>query len=252
MGNSKPRSRTTAKSRSRAASSAPLDEPLGSLNGDAWLDTEHERSSVDDVYSAILLKIIHLHAASGTVLTSTSLARELGVSRTPVVSALDRLAADGMLQKAMNRRAIVRKGAENWLLHIHELREMLEPKAAALAATRITPTALRALADLSVQAVPSDKPTWIGAARAFDYALHLTIADHCGNLPLRTTIYKCWSYKRISYDIGSDKRASLEVGYREHVSILQALERHDADTASAAMLFHLRSASYQTAERRVV
>jgi DNA-binding FadR family transcriptional regulator len=57
------------------------------------------------------------------------------------------------------------------------------------------------------------------------------------------TIYKCWSYKQLIFDAGHDEPSAAETGYREHVAILQALARRDAATASAAMLFHLRSAA---------
>jgi DNA-binding GntR family transcriptional regulator len=217
-----------------------------------WPEDSQELSSVDEVYSAILLKIIRGELASGAVLTSTDLARELGVSRTPVVAALDRLVADGIFEKERNRRAVVREGAEDWLIQIHQLREMLEPRAAALAATRITEEQLARLRRLADLVKPTANGGWTVAARQFDYALHLAIADSCGNLPLRTTLYRCWSFKRISYDAGKDNPAYLEVGYREHLAILQALERRDPETASAAMLFHLRSAVYLTADHRIV
>lgn len=207
---------------------------------------------MDEVYNQILLRIINGTYGGGTILTSTRLAKELKVSRTPVVSALDRLVTDGILEKEKNKRAIVRQGAEEWLLQVHQLREMLEPLAAGLAAEKMTLGAIEELTCLAQAAEPGKYANWIRAARDFDYSLHLAIADHCGNLPLRKTIYKCWSYKRLSYEAGHDDPKHLEVGYREHVAILQSLMRRDAQTASAAMLFHLRSASYLTADHGIV
>jgi DNA-binding GntR family transcriptional regulator len=233
--------------------SAANTEELPVSNGAAISpEVPQELSSVDEVYAAILLKIIHGELVSGAILTSTDLARELGVSRTPVVAALDRLVADGIFQKERNRRAVVREGAENWLIQIHQLREMLEPRAAALAATRITDEQLDKLRKLADLAKPASNRDWTTAARQFDYALHLAIADSCGNLPLRTTLYRCWSFKRISYGAIEPNPANLEVGYREHLIILQALQRRDAETASAAMLFHLKSAVYLTADHGIV
>lgn len=202
-----------------------------------------EPSSVDEVYSQILFRIVKGHIPSGAILTSTRLAAQLNVSRTPIVAALDRLVADGILQKEKNRRAIVRDGAEHWLAQVHQLREIVEPPAAALAATRMTPDAIESLELLRRLAKPSAGEQWIKAARRFDQAIHLAIADHCGNLPLRKTIYKSWSYKRLIFDAGHNNPAAVDAGYHEHVAILQAIARRDAATASAAMLFHLRSAA---------
>lgn len=236
---------------STAALPSHFAEAGALANGGYW-GPDNEASSVDEVYSQILLRIIRGPYSGGDVLTSTRLSRELGVSRTPVVAALDRLATDGILQKQKNKRAIVRPGAENWLVQVHQLREMLEPPAAALAAEKITDAALAALDKLADTVQPDGARRWVAAARDFDYALHLSIADHCGSLPLCNAIYKCWSFKRLSYQAGKDNLQNLEIGYREHLSILEALRRHDAATASAAMLFHLRSASYLTADRRIV
>lgn len=211
-----------------------------------------ESSYIDEVYDKILLRIIRGDYLRGTVLTSSRLADELKVSRTPVAVAIDRLVADGILEKEKNKRAIVCDGAEEWLLQVHQLREMLEPRAAALAASRISDEDLRELDQMAVAANPASGTQWQENARVFDFALHLAIADNCGNLPLQKAIHKCWSYKRLSYEAGLGISKNLEVGYSEHIAILKALSRRDSKTASVAMLFHLRSAANLTTERRIV
>jgi DNA-binding GntR family transcriptional regulator len=213
-------------------------EPLGLV----------ELSSVDEVYTQILLRIVRGDFASGTVLTNTRLAVQLKVSRTPIAAALDRLVADGLLKKVKNRRAVVREGAERWLSQVHQLREIVEPPAAALAAIHISSESLQELDRMRQAAEPAPSEQWLTAARHFDNALHLSIADACGNLPLRKTIYKCWSFKQLIFDAGHDDPSGAEIGYREHAAILQALVRRDATTASAAMLFHLRSAACMRAD----
>src|SRR5262249_26115372 len=73
-------------------------------------------SRVDEVYHQILAQIVRGELSGGTELKSTHLAARLGVSRTPVVQALARLIADGIVTQRMNMRAVVRPGAENWLV----------------------------------------------------------------------------------------------------------------------------------------
>lgn len=235
-----------------------VDLPIG---GDGRLNVSEpddaslglsEPSSVDEVYSQILLRIAHGDFPSGAILTSTRLATQLKVSRTPIVAALDRLVADGILKKEKNRRAIVRDGAQQWLSQVHQLREIIEPPAAALAAIHMSPEALQELDRLRRLAEPHQSEKWIQAARKFDHAMHLSIADHCGNLPLRKTIYKCWSYKRLIFEAGHEEPQYVETGFHEHLAILQALIRRDPATASAAMLFHLRSAACIRADLGVI
>jgi DNA-binding GntR family transcriptional regulator len=152
----------------------------------------------------------------------------------------------------MNMRAVVRPGAENWLVEIHELRLLLEPAAAARAAQHISPGAVAQLEQAAAAVTPESDGEWIKRAREFDFALHLTIADHAGNQPLRGAIYKCWQYKRHSYDLAPDRPDSILRGYREHLTIIEALKSGDAPAAAAAMELHLRHAVSYRPEGRVV
>ncbi len=203
-------------------------------------------------YRLILWRIIRGELAAGQELKTTQLARDLGLSRTPVREALAALTADGIVEQKKNQRAIVRPGAENWLVQIHQLRVLLEPAAAAQAARKMPASVLRQLDHLARAAAPQSSDAWQTAARRFDYALHLAIAEHCGNLPMRETIRKCWSYKRLSYEVGKDAPDALALGYHEHVAIRQALAARSPETASAAMLYHLQSAGHRRPAGRIV
>jgi DNA-binding GntR family transcriptional regulator len=244
----------------RKPASPGLDEDVPSRPA-ASNEVEHELhpgvdaanlSLVQDVYQQILARIVRGELPGGSELKSTRLSQELGVSRTPVVQALSRLIADGIVTQRMNMRAVVTPGAENWLIDIHELRLLLEPPAAAQAARHMTQEALDRLQQAAESISPNSDDRWPARAREFDFVLHLKIADHCGNQPLRSAIYKCWDYKRLSYELAADRIESILRGYGEHQSILAALLEHDSATAAAAMELHLRHASSYRPERRIV
>ncbi len=207
---------------------------------------------MDQVYDQVLARIVRGELPGGSELKSTVLAEELGVSRTPVVQALSRLIADGIVTQRMNMRAVVRPGAENWLVEVHELRLLLEPPAAARAADAITSEALHDLQSVADQLPATSDAAWAEHARQFDFQLHLTIADHCCNQPLRGAIYKCWQYKGLSYVLGPDPSESIQRGLTEHLSILAALQARDSRTAAAAMELHLRHASSYRPQKRIV
>jgi len=211
-----------------------------------------EATRVEAVYEQILLQIVSGTLSGGGEIKSTLLAKQLGLSRTPVVQALQRLAADGLVTLEMNKRAVVRPGAENWLVELHELREWLEPPAAARAALHLSVEDLARLRVHAEEARPHSHADWPAAAQRFDFALHLTIADRSGNFALRETIRKIWAFKRISYLAAPEPPETLERGYGEHLSLLDALERRDGETARAAMLFHLRSAGTLRQSRTIV
>jgi DNA-binding GntR family transcriptional regulator len=209
-------------------------------------------SRADDAYHQILARIIRGDLPSGTPLKSTQLAAELGLSRTPIVQALARLAADGIVMQRHNQRAIVRPHAENWLLEIHELRLLLEPPAAARAAQFITDETLARLEAEAAAVCPQADKDWLKRAREFDFSLHSAIADATGNRPLRDAISKCWQFKRLSYQLTSEPSDYILSGFQEHRSILAALKARDPATAAAAMEIHLRHASSYRPEQRVV
>jgi DNA-binding GntR family transcriptional regulator len=211
-----------------------------------------DSSRVDAVYEQVLLRIVRGELAGGTELKSTKIAEQLGISRTPVVQALQRLASDGIVTLEMNKRAVVRPGAEKWLVELHELRELLEPAAAARAVERITEQDLAQLDDLAAAAEPHSRADWEAAAQEFDFALHLAIADRAGNFALAETIRKIWKFKRISYLAAPEPTETLARGYTEHRALLAALHARDAETARAAMLFHLRSAASLRGAKNIV
>ena len=105
---------------------------------------------------------------------------------------------------------------------------------------------------LAAAARPHGHEHWLAAAQRFDFALHLAIADYCGNFALGETIRKIWRFKRISYLAAPEPAETLEKGYSEHVALLAALRARDAETARAAMLFHLRSAATLRPSRTIV
>lgn len=209
-------------------------------------------SRVEEVYNLILARIVRGELAGGTELKSTQISTELGVSRTPVVQALSRLIADGIVTQRLNMRAVVRPGAENWLVEIHELRLLLEPGATANAARNMSREVIEQLERHAAAVAPAADPDWLRRAREFDYCLHLTIADYAGNQPLRDAIYKCWRYKWLSYELGLDPLKAVHQGYEEHRSIIEAIKVGDSPMAAAAMELHLRHASSHRPEKLVI
>ncbi len=211
-----------------------------------------DRSLADEAHDRILLKIVRGELPAGAELKSTRLAEELGVSRTPVIQALARLAADGIVGQSRNQRATVRPGAENWLVDLHRVRQLLEPEAARACAGRIPDPVLADLRLLAQDAKPGQSDDWQRAARWLDQALHLVVAEFGGNLAMREILRRCWSYKRLSYEAGNDSDRHLGEGWRQHAALVAALAAEDGDQAAELMGRHLRFAVESTGTGRIV
>ncbi len=210
------------------------------------------RSRADEAHDHLLLRIIRRELPGGTELKSTRLAHDLHMSRTPVVQALARLTAAGIVHQSLNLRAVVRPGAENWLIDVHRTRQLIEPEATRASAGRIPGPLLEDLLLLAEDARPGRFQDWQIAARWLDQGLHLVIADCCGNLSLREIIRRCWSYKGLSYAAGRDSEREDAEGLCQHAAILHALAGGNGDLAAGLMCQHLETAARSVGPDRIV
>lgn len=77
-------------------------------------------------YRRLQAKLSAGELPAGELLSEIPLARELGISRTPVREALGLLAAEGFLEQIPNRGTVVRQLVSRDIVELYELREALE------------------------------------------------------------------------------------------------------------------------------
>ena len=90
----------------------------------------------DRAYRKLLDEIVGGELPSGTVLCEVEQSERLGVSRTPLREAFNRLVADGMLDAEPGRGVVVSQLSLKTVTELYEVREGLEEQAARLAAQR--------------------------------------------------------------------------------------------------------------------
>ncbi|MCC6239982.1 MAG: GntR family transcriptional regulator [Phycisphaerales bacterium] len=105
----------------------------------------------DRAYAHIRHKILVGEIPVGERLSPEGLAKEIGVSRTPMREALAQLGAEGLLKQVPQYGTFVKEVSRDELSEIYELREILEGIAAERAATRITAERLCELEQLCDQ-----------------------------------------------------------------------------------------------------
>jgi len=92
----------------------------------------------EKVYTTIKDSITKNDLLPGQSLSIDELARDLGVSPTPVREALTRLSADGLVERARNKTALVAKITTEDVQQVYEVRKLLEPYAASLVAKKLS------------------------------------------------------------------------------------------------------------------
>jgi GntR family transcriptional repressor for pyruvate dehydrogenase complex len=123
------------------------------------------------------------------------------------------------------------------VLELFEVRRVLEPHAAALAAARITADQLAEL-ERSLGAVGPDAP--VEELVAHDVEFHRLIAEAGGNAYLASLLDGLSSSTlRARVWRGRTEQGAVQITLAEHGAVLDALRRHDAEMARASMTVHI-------------
>lgn len=131
-------------------------------------------------YSRLRDMILYGHLAPGAPVTIQGLIGDLGAGMTPVREAIRRLTAEGALLPQGNRRVAVPQLSAEMLDQVAFARLAIEPRLAALAATRLTPAQVDRMQAIDAKvnaAIEGGKLTdYLAANHAFHFALY-EVAD---------------------------------------------------------------------------
>jgi DNA-binding GntR family transcriptional regulator len=175
---------------------------------------------------------------AGTLLQERPLADALQISRTPVREALAKLESEGLVTRHVGRLLIVREIPVQELMQILHVRSILEVEAVALAAGRISASqlaTLRATFEEQMQGPLPDNGNHWGA----DDLLHGAICEASGNAVLAEMVRGLRRRTRM-FNLKRMPERFLP-GCREHLAIIEALERGDEKLARRAMATHLEN-----------
>lgn len=200
-------------------------------------------TATERAYAALRTDILSGARDAGARLGEDALAEELGLSRTPVREALQRLGTEGLVEHVPHRGARVVQVSVDDLAETFELRALLEGQGARRAATRATTTDVAGLRELCTQMECST-----AGARDLDLLTRLNSTFHARLLELsaspRLTAMVA-SVVHVPLVMRTFHRYSDEALARSqhhHREICDALERHDGDWACSVMRSHIFAA----------
>jgi DNA-binding GntR family transcriptional regulator len=174
----------------------------------------------------------------GSRLTEEELARELGISRTPVREALLMLQAEGLIETAPNRGAVVRTHDADDLVDLYQLRALLEGYAARQAAARVSDeeiVLLRESCDRFDRIASDDVRELVKENLLFHCAIHAAAGSARLTAMLRRVIELPLVYKSYVWYPPDQKRISAHY----HRQITNALSVRDAERAELVMIEHV-------------
>jgi DNA-binding GntR family transcriptional regulator len=192
------------------------------------------------VYVALRDAIVTAALEPGRQLSENELAARLGVSRTPVREALQRLREERLVEVVPQLGTFVTRISTSAVGDAQFVREALECAAIREAAVRASDADVAALEAIVVQQEETDAAGDFDRFYALDEELHRAFCDLSGH-------GIAWSLtQRAKGHLNRIRRLSLpEPGYieemiAEHRAVIAAVAARDADAAEQALRHHLR------------
>lgn len=209
-------------------------------------------------YAAIRERITSGELASGAIVSEAAIAKELGLSRTPVGEALRRLSHEGLVDQIPRYGTVVRTLSQQDLRELFEVRQALEGMAASKAATQITAEVLEELEllcmaiDTEIASAQSCGATELeGEALnrflAADMAFHMLIISSARNRRLSEILEQTRSISSMFYARrGVHSLRRVIDANQWHRKILDALIAKDPARASQLVISHIEYSCEQS------
>lgn len=182
-------------------------------------------------YERIKHDIICCLIAPGDEVSEARLCSQYKLGKAPVRAALSRLAHDGLVRAMPRRGYMVTPVTLKDIQDVFELRLLLEPQAARLAAGRVDARRLRMLDEICRAGYQSGEPKSIARFLEANKAFHVEIAQTAGNARLAHAVSQLLDEMTRLLHLGLGFRNRSQEMQHEHRTLLRALVRGDGATA---------------------
>lgn len=214
------------------------------MRGGAARSARHAvKSLTDRVHAQLRADVLSCLLAPGTPVYEGELARQYGVSKTPVREALNSLRQEGLVEVLPRRGYQIMPLTMKDILTLLELRAVLETGAAALAAGRASKEGLDELEQLAHASYrrgdQQSETSFIEANTRF----HKRVAELSGNERISALVARCLDELQRVFHLGADLRDISEEVAKDHLDLVVALRRRDPEAARgvvAAQVEHTR------------
>lgn len=191
------------------------------------LGESHSESIVDRIHQELRNMAITFRLLPGERLNEAILAKELGVSRTPLREALNRLSGEGFLTFSANQGFFRKPLDVKEIFDLYEFRQQMEMAAIRLAVERASDEALIELESFvqeSAEEKPERTPTEV---IALDEEFHERIITLTGNLEMRSSLRNV--NDRIHYVRWIDMTGRRSETQMQHKDIVTSLRERNTE-----------------------
>ena len=198
----------------------------------------------DQVYEALEEQILDMEYAPGERLVIDQIARELGVSGTPVRDALTRLAGERLIDVTPFRGfTVLPEPTLDEIAQSFEAREAIETFAVRLGCERASDREIERLSEINARITSHTYGGRSGSFTAFvklNQEFHELLVTTSGNQYLVEALKSLYHDALVARTMHGRGVPDLEHIDQEHGAIIEAFRRRDADALEAAVARHIR------------
>lgn len=202
---------------------------------------DHEKASWTKAYEWIRDAIESGELEMGTPLPENLLAKEIGVSRTPIREALRSLEQDGYVKIIPQKGAFVSEISLEDLKEIYDIRKLLEPFAALSAVNRIPEEEIDEMEKgwkaLKKAALAGEVD--LTRVSEMDLLLHLTITKYATNKRIGAIITTYHAQIKRFQKLSAQSLSNIHETIGQHLEILEKLRERDARGLSSLLYEHI-------------
>ena len=202
---------------------------------------DREKASWIKAYEWIRDAIESRELEMGAPLPENQLAKEIGVSRTPIREALRSLEQDGYVKIIPQKGAFVSEISLEDLKEIYDIRKLLEPFAALSAVNRIPDGEIdemeRGWKALKKAALSGEVS--LSKVSEMDLLLHMTITKYATNKRIGAIITTYHAQIQRFQKLSAQSLANIHETIGQHLEILEKLRERDARGLSSLLYEHI-------------
>ena len=199
----------------------------------------NDDSRSEAAYRILKEKIVTLELPPASLLNEAELMAELGLGRTPIREALQRLALENLVVILPRRGTIVADLNMSDLQKIFEIRLELEVYTVQLAAERATPAHIAEMEALFAQADEIIHSGDYHQLIHLDHQAHRMLAQAAQNEFLEETLERLYTHVLRLWYVSLHKVSRLPEAIAEHRDIIAAVKVGDGQRAAQIMRAHI-------------
>ena len=200
------------------------------------------RPLYEEVADQLRVRIFAHELAPGTWIDEQTLAKEFGISRTPLREAIKVLAAEGLITMKLRRGAYVTEVNRGDLEQIFTILSLLEGQAAKEAATKAQERDLNDLDDMHLRLEKAAADRNLEQFFEINVRFHERIIAIANNPWMTGVIADLRKVLKLQRKDSLSRSGRLQSSLSEHREILKALLKRDPIAAEQAMRTHLAQA----------